>query len=366
MRQAALHPQHLYATRHARRVYVGGLPPGCGEVELTNYVNQLLLAIGACSHPGVPVLSVYLNADKRYAFVEVRTAEEASNLLALDGALMTPEGLRLRRPHDYDPAAARALGSLEPSPHMSLALVPAVVALLTPCTPRVSVGGLPPHLTEDELRKLLGAFGCLRALTYNAARGSAVAEFSTPAETEAAAAGLGSMSLAGQQLSVARQGPLQNALALRQLAAQQQAALVARLTGKPPPPPVSLLGALEAAGAAAPQAALRAVRLEGMVARDELVDPDEYSDLVADISEEVSKYGRLARVLVPRPAAAGGGGGGGAEDPPGVGLVFLEYEDAASAEAARAALDGREFGGRRIAAALVGGAELELAARGAG
>ena len=34
------------------------------------------------------VLSVYINREKQFAFIEFRTAEEASNAMALDGVVM--------------------------------------------------------------------------------------------------------------------------------------------------------------------------------------------------------------------------------------------------------------------------------------
>lgn len=56
----------------------------------------------------------------------------------------------------------------------------------------------------------------------------------------------------------------------------------------------------------------------------------------------------LLQVVIPKPGAAGP-----ASDPPGVGLVFLEYEDARSAEKARVALNGRSFEDRSVVATLV-------------
>ncbi len=96
--------------------------------------------------------------------------------------------------------------------------------------------------------------------------------------------------------------------------------------------------------AAAPSAASAAtvtdtvVRLSNMVSRDELLDDGEYGDLVEDITEEVQKYGKLVGVKIPRPDPAGGA------DPPGVGLVFLCYEEPKGADRARVALHGRKFG----------------------
>jgi hypothetical protein len=168
MKQAALNPQQLQATRHARRVYVGGLPKGFGETELTNYLNQvgrraggggggrqgswladrslvkphlttarrhapadhrpsaclhvcqttrpcpvqLLMAAGGCSHPGPPVMGVYINADKRYGFVELRTTEEASTALALDGLSCRVR----RRPRAAGGRALLPLPPLLPTP----------------------------------------------------------------------------------------------------------------------------------------------------------------------------------------------------------------------------------------------------------
>lgn len=78
------------------------------------------------------------------------------------------------------------------------------------------------------------------------------------------------------------------------------------------------------------------------VTRDDLVDEDEYTDIVDDINEEVErKYGKLTSVEIPRPSKVG-------RDPPGVGLVFLAFQDKESAVNAQKALNGRKFGENRV------------------
>jgi hypothetical protein len=62
----------LQVTRHARRVYVGGLPIGTSELLMTQFFNSIMLAAQAVSQPGAPVISCYMNHDKRFAFVEFR------------------------------------------------------------------------------------------------------------------------------------------------------------------------------------------------------------------------------------------------------------------------------------------------------
>jgi hypothetical protein len=46
---------------------------------------QVMMAVGACSALGSPVIGCYMNPDKRFAFVEFRSVEEASNAMAFDG-----------------------------------------------------------------------------------------------------------------------------------------------------------------------------------------------------------------------------------------------------------------------------------------
>jgi splicing factor U2AF subunit len=60
--------------------------------------------------------------------------------------------LRIRRPHDYNPTAAKALGPPEPSPYINLALLSVVGGLVDDASaPRISVTGLPTSLDEDQV-----------------------------------------------------------------------------------------------------------------------------------------------------------------------------------------------------------------------
>ena len=102
------------ATRHARRVYVGNLPATVTEPKLSAFFNNAMHAIGgtvaALSGQGEPVLNVYINYEKKFAFVEFRTVEETSNCMALDGVVL--EGVAMG-------AQAQRLechGSLQPRP----------------------------------------------------------------------------------------------------------------------------------------------------------------------------------------------------------------------------------------------------------
>jgi splicing factor U2AF 65 kDa subunit len=72
---------------------------------------------------GNAVVNVYINYEKKFAFVEVRTVEEASNAMALDGIMFEGVAVRIRRPNDYNPAAAARHGPANPNPNLNLAAV---------------------------------------------------------------------------------------------------------------------------------------------------------------------------------------------------------------------------------------------------
>lgn len=51
------------------------------------------------------------------------TVEETSNAMALDGIMFEGVSVRVRRPNDYNPAAAAALGPSVPNSDLNLAAI---------------------------------------------------------------------------------------------------------------------------------------------------------------------------------------------------------------------------------------------------
>ncbi|XP_062197411.1 splicing factor U2af large subunit B isoform X2 [Phragmites australis] len=325
------------ATRHARRVYVGGLPPSANEQSVAVYFNQVMAAIGGnTAGPGDAVLNVYINHDKKFAFVEMRSVEEASNAMALDGILFEGAPVKVRRPTDYNPSLAAALGPSQPSPNLNLAAVG-----LTPGSAgglegpdRIFVGGLPYYFTEAQVRELLESFGPLRGFdlvkdreTGNS-KGYAFCVYQDLSVTDIACAALNGIKMGDKTLTVRRanQGssqprPEQESILLQ---AQQQVQLQKL---------VYQVGALPT----------KVVCLTQVVSADELKDDEEYDDIMEDMRLEAGKYGNLVKVVIPRPDPSG-------QPVAGVGKVFLEYADIDGAAKAKTALHGRKFGGNPVVA----------------
>ncbi|KAI3866705.1 hypothetical protein MKX03_006553 [Papaver bracteatum] len=297
------------ATRHARRVYVGGLPPLANEESVATFFDQVMSAIGGnTAGPGDAVVNVYINHEKNFAFVEMRSVEEASNAMALDGIIFQGVTVKVRRPTDYNPSLASALGPSQPSLKLNLEAV-GMLRGSTAClegSDRIFVGGIPSYFTEVQISELLESFGCLRGFdlvkdkeTGNS-KGFAFCVYQDTSITDVVCGTLNGLKLGSKTLTVRR--------------ANQAGALPTKV-----------------------------VRLTQAVSADELKDDEEYEDIVEDMRLEAGKYGSLTSVIIPRPMA-------GDEPSPGVGSVFLEFSDTIGAWKAREGLNGRKFGGNEVVA----------------
>ncbi|XP_043688688.1 splicing factor U2af large subunit B-like isoform X3 [Telopea speciosissima] len=339
------------ATRHARRVYVGGLPPMANEQTIATFFSQVMAAIGGnTAGPGDAVVNVYINHEKKFAFVEMRTVEEASNAMALDGIIFEGVSVRVRRPTDYNPSLAAALGPSHPSPNLNLAAVGLTPGAIGGAEgpDRIFVGGLPYYFTEAQIRELLESFGPLRGFdlvkdrdTGNS-KGYGFCVYQDPASTDVACAALNGLKMGDKTLTVRRatasmQAKPDQEIILAQ--AQQQLAMhkIALQVG----------GVNISEVAMAPRGPMetptKVVCLTEVVLADELRDDEEYEEILEDMREEGGKFGSLVNVLIPRPNPSG-------IPTPGIGKVFLEYVDTAGSAKAKAALNGRKFGGRTVVA----------------
>lgn len=330
------------ATRHARRVYVGGLPPMANEQTIATYFSRVMAAIGGnTAGPGDAVVNVYINHEKKFAFVEMRTVEEASNAMALDGIMFESVSVRVRRPSDYNPSLAAALGPSQPSPHLNLAAVG-----LTPGTvggaegpDRIFVGGLPYYFTEPQIRELLESFGPLRGFdlvkdrdTGNS-KGYGFCVYQDPAVTDIACAALNGLKMGDKTLTVRR---------------------ATASSGQPKPDQENVLAQAQQhialqklvlqVGAFGPsEIPTKVVCLTQVVSPDELRDDDEYDEILEDMREECGKHGTVNNLVIPRPDPSG-------QLAPGVGKVFVEYNDTDGSAKAKASLNGRKFGGNVVVA----------------
>lgn len=351
-----MHAMTQQATRHARRVYVGGLPPFANEQTIASFFSQVMAAInGNTAGPGDAVVNVYINHEKKFAFVEMRTVEEASNAMALDGIMFEGLQVRVRRPSDYNPSLAATLGPSQPSPHLNLAAVG-----LTPGfsggadgPDKIFVGGLPYYLTETQIKELLESFGPLRGFdlvkdweTGNS-KGYAFCVFKDPAVTDVACAALNGLKMGDKTLTVRRatqsqpkgdQSEIlmqaQQHIAIQKFALQTAGASALAFSGLMP---------AFGNGNSAMEIPTKVVCLNQLVPVDELSDDKEFEDIYDDIKEECGKFGTVINLIIPRPELTG-------EEVAGLGKAFVEYSNIEGSSKAKNSLHQRKFAGNTVIA----------------
>mmetsp|Transcript_11671 Transcript_11671/g.20775 ORF Transcript_11671/g.20775 Transcript_11671/m.20775 type:complete len:456 (+) Transcript_11671:148-1515(+) len=330
-------------TRHARRLYVGGLEHGASEVELQNFFNDKVgIALNAKQGEEF-VVSVYVNLEKKFGFVEFKTMELASACLSLDGLDFNGIPLRVRRPNDY---RADLVGQLGPLPNLDLSKL-RITPMNRPVAGngpsphivdsanKVFVGGLPHHLSDPEITELLEAFGKLKALkvvkdhTGVTCKGYAFCEYLDPAHTDPAIQGLNGLTIGDRKLTVRRSEPIPPGPGMSQ---NHNAQPINRggLHGFQAPIP-SIGG----------ETPTRILVLRNMVTTEELQDDQEYQDILEDVRTEANTHGEVKSIEIPRPGTNG-------DATPGVGKIFVEFASAADATAARFQLEGRTFAGNKV------------------
>ena len=210
----------LAYSRQARRLYVGNITLEATETNVAAFFNAKMREKGFAvdKREGAidvqapdPVVSVQVNHDKSYAFVEFRSPDEAQSCMTFDGISFQGQTLKIRRPKDY--VGPEGVGGFMPSG----------VAGGVPDSPnKIFIGGLPMYLTEDQVVELLNSFGELRHFNLvkdpNSGaskvrartelsliwQGFAFCEYVDPTLTDVACAGLNGMELGDRYLVVQR------------------------------------------------------------------------------------------------------------------------------------------------------------------
>lgn len=281
--------------------------------------------------PGEIVLSVYLNVEKKFGFLEFRSIPETNAALALDGIEYRGSKLKLKRPSEYaSPAGGGSSGA-----------APATV----PNKPfEIFCGNLHTSLAEVDIRELLDVYGLLRSFQMakdpmtGAARGFCFFEYVDATVTDEVIEGLNGLVIANKALVCRRAHPATNPQGL---------------------PAVSDVLALPFYNAAAPptanpaglpqQPALQATRilvLDKMLTMDDLTNDAVFRDLYEDIEVECQRSGEVKSLVIPRPTNNG-------SQVPGLLKVFVEFATAEQAAVAQREVDGREFGDQVVVATFM-------------
>ncbi|KAK1758258.1 hypothetical protein QBC47DRAFT_374107 [Echria macrotheca] len=325
---AALKPSN---SRQSKRLVVSNLPPSATEDSIVQFFNLQLNGLNVIESPD-PCMAAQLAPDKTFAMVEFKSSNDTTVALALDGVSMEADeshngngngaashGLQIRRPKDYIVPAVVEDPNYDPDSD-----VPSSVVIDSPN--KISVTNIPPYLAEHQVVELLAAFGKLKSFVMvkdkstEESRGIAFLEYAEPAVTPVAIQGLDKMQLGEQFLRVQKAS-----IGITQVAGEMGVAAMSML-----------------AGTTAPDTDVsRVLQLLNMVTAEELMDNDDYEEILEDVQAECEKFGRVLAVKVPRPV-------GGSRQSAGVGKIFVKFDAPESATKALKALAGRKFSDRTV------------------
>ncbi|KAF6260057.1 hypothetical protein COO60DRAFT_1269706, partial [Scenedesmus sp. NREL 46B-D3] len=202
---------NMQAAQNARRLFVGGLPADITQEELTAFLNEAILTAGAGLDSSPALMSCRLQQDKNFAFVELRSAEEATNVMALDGVCLRGEiGVKIKRPSKYDSHTAMMLGPVSPDPTIDLRGLVMVKQAGARNWNTLYVGGLPMDWGEMQVLELLRSYGEVKYLKLmlekdsGRSRGYAFCEYADDAGTDAALKQLNNYQIMNRFITVNR------------------------------------------------------------------------------------------------------------------------------------------------------------------
>jgi hypothetical protein len=362
------------------------------------------LALNDKQPPGPPVLSARLADNSAFAFIEMRSPEEADAVMTLSGLPFMNCQLRLGRPKGYVPPAsitATAMGSLMGGGAGAFGLAglaggPGVGSAIAPPAPGggmasalglmgggssggATAAGTSPGASPapGSVNALLsgavaaaGSAGAPAAAPHHAAPSpspdcvlvAGVPDVLTPGQLREILAPFGEITMCAplphdRSCVVVRfadasrvQGVLE---AMSTLAVGTTGVL--RLTRATAGVVAAAQAGLDAASASPPT---RILELGNIVIVAELQSPQEVADIHEEVAEECEKSGRVERVYIPPLSIAQRAVGRSASENAASVPVFVVFAEVAAAQKCAAAMRGRKFDQRVVTAAFVTEARL--------
>ncbi|KII66054.1 Splicing factor U2AF 50 kDa subunit [Thelohanellus kitauei] len=312
-------PQGSTIILRARRLYIENLPEGTDPDEFVEFINTEMKNRNIGIKPGDPALSLDMGHDGETAYLEFRTSEECDAALALDGVEFKGKSVKIVRPNDYQPHNGYYFGC----PHV-----------FQDTLNKLFVACIPVHLTDDQVRELLTAFGELKAFNLvkdgasGLSKGYAFCEYRDGTVTDIAISGLNGMQISDKKLVVQR-------AVLGSRAGTNLGGIIPSVMQVPGVDPDHIISH--------DLLVTEVLCLINCLTDKDLEDDREYEDILEDVRQECSKYGEVLSVQIPR------------TDPNNpeitfehVGKIFVEFGDKENCKEAHESLAGRKFNDRMV------------------
>merc|ERR1719478_826799 len=216
-------------------------------------------------------------------------------------------------------------------------------------SPKLSIFNLPEVMSEQVVRDLLSQFGKLRMMSLirdlatGKIKGYGIFEYDDPNDVELAILALNGF-VCGQNVirvqKLGGQAQQGNAPKSQPVAAT---AMSNSMTQKIVSNPVLAMQVKQ--GREVGSRPSTVVQLLNAVYQEDLMDDQDYDDIMSEVHQMASKHGTVARVLIPKPAKDG-------SYVDGVGKIFVSFADLTAARKFQMDTNGRKFEHRVVCAAF--------------
>lgn len=350
-----------------RTVVLQNLPSYCTGQELIEFFNGAVLAVTAnavqqaANKSQAPVFACTISEEdhgggdrRKVADLKFRTPDGASVGMKLNGIEYKGKKLQAKRPDGFpiedgiDPALKLNLHEMSMQ-----RLIGAAGAGKGPggdgVSPKLSIFNLPDVMSEQVCRDLLSQFGKLRMMSLirdlatGKIKGYGIFEYDDPNDVELAVLALNGF-VCGQ-----------NVIRVQQLGQQQQAgvqpkaqpvaatAMSNSMTQKIVSNPVLAMQVKQ--GREIGSRPSTVVQLTNAVYQEDLMDDQDYDEIMSEVHNMASKHGPVARVVIPKPNKDG-------THVDGVGKMFVSFLDTTAARKFQMDTNGRKFEHRVVCAAF--------------
>eukprot|EP01084_Bolivina_argentea_P163508 284449_1 len=312
-------------------LFVGNTPPqgNASEVVLRTFLNAAMHQVGLAMAPGDAVVSVRIS--NKYSFMRLRTVEEATKALSLNGIPFAGTMLNVRRPSSYKGTETEA-----PTWQMVTGAITghgggAVVDVAPKTHREIHVGGVSPEMhalaIETFLSEAMKQVGLVpadsQASPILGVRSSGTYAFVECRTAEIAnfLLNLDGITFHSKQLRFNRPAKYTGPLDLKRKTWEE--------TLKDYQSRVS---------------ATKVLQLSNMLSEEDMADEDGLADVEEDTRQECEKLAPVVSVTVPRRLSDS------VQDRAGSSYVFVEFETEEGARKAQISLQSRLFDGRRVIA----------------
>ena len=296
-----MHQMAQQVSSKSRRLYIGNLPSHAGltDIALTQFFSAMYVAAFRANRPGeaLPVVSFWLHSDGKFGFMELRAEQEAVNMMQFNGVFLHGRPLRVNRPSDYRPEIHNPSG---------MNLVPEVVKIPAVMELWEKLGAVvapPAKLAAIAASK--ADLDTIRKETHQAPIGPGITspKESVPGDRSPAPA------VATQETTPTKNEPVPTEREIEE---------------NRPNPSVNEDPTV--------------ISLRNLVTDEDLdADDEEYQEIVSDVQEECSKYGKVASISIPKAGIWRG-------------TAFVQFVDGSAAKTAIEALRKRVFDDRQVVA----------------